>query len=164
MRLPPFLFQPTAQRRRKSMSTKVKSAAEIAAKWGRVTPGRATEYGAETPASAADWETKTLASKAAFQGAVTAGNIAEMFAGGVRKAGAAKFARKVTEVGINRFGQGVTAAIADMQTGMDPMVATIASVTPPARQPRGSAANLQRVSAYADALHAKRLALRAAGK
>ncbi len=146
------------------MATKVKSAAEIAAKWGRVTPGRATDYAAETPGAAADWESKTIGAKAAFQAAVTAGNIGDMFAGGVRKAGAAKFARKVTEVGVNRFGQGVTAAVTDMQTGMDPMVATIASITPPARQPRGSAANLQRVSVYADALHAKRLSLRAAGK
>lgn len=146
------------------MSTKVKSAAQIAEKWGRVTPGRATEYASETPSAAAEWEAKTLASKAAFQGAVTAGNIGDMFAGGVRKAGAAKFSRKVTDVGVNRFGTGVTAAIADMQSGMDPMVATIASITPPARQPRGSAANIQRVSVYADALHAKRLSLRAAGK
>ncbi len=146
------------------MATKVKSAAEIAAKWGSVTPGRQQYYAAETPAAAADWESKTIAAKAAFQAAVTAGNIGDMFAGGVRKAGAAKFARKVTEVGAGRFGQGVSAAVSDMQTGMDPMVATIASVTPPARQPRGSAANLMRVSAYADALHAKRLSLRAAGK
>ena len=146
------------------MATKVKSAAEIAAKWARVTPQRQADYAAEPPGSAADWESKTLAAKAAFQAAVTAGNIGDMFAGGVRKAGAAKFARKVSDVGAGRFGQGVIAAVSDMQTGMDPMVATIASITPPARQPRGSAANLQRVSAYADALHAKRISLRAAGK
>ncbi len=145
------------------MSVKVKSAADVAAKWGQVTPGRQAYYASETPAAASDWEKNTQAAKASFQAAVTAGNIGEMFAGGVRKAGAAKYARKVTDVGINRFGQGVTAAIADMQNGVAPMLETIAAQTLPARQPRGSAANLQRVQVIADALHKKRLALRAAG-
>ena len=145
------------------MAVKVKSAADVAAKWAQVTPGRQQYYASETPAAASDWEKNTIAAKASFQAAVTASNIGEMFSGGVKKAGAAKYARKVTDVGINRFGAGVTAAVQDMQSGISPMLETIAAQTLPARQPRGSAANLQRVQVIADALHKKRLALRAAG-
>ena len=145
------------------MAIKTKSAADAAKKWGEVTPGRQQYYASETPAAASEWESKTIAAKAAFQAAVTAGNIGEMFSGGVKKAGAAKFSRKVTDVGINRFSQGVTAAVTDMQTGIEPMLATIAALTLPARAPRGSAGNLQRVQIIADALHKKRIAQRAAG-
>jgi hypothetical protein len=43
------------------------------------------------------------------------------------------------------------------------MLSTIASLTLPARAPRGSSTNLDRVRVIADALNKKRLALRAAG-
>jgi hypothetical protein len=145
------------------MAIKVPSAADAAKKWGEVTPGRQGYYEAGAKAAGADWEKNTVDASKAFKAAISAGNIEQMFAGGVKKAGAAKFVRKVTDVGAARFSQGVTAAVGDMQTGIEPMLATIAGVTLPARQPRGSAGNLQRVSVIADALNKKRLALRAAG-
>jgi len=145
------------------MAIKVPSAAEAAKKWGEVTPGRQGYYEAGAKAAGGDWESQTVAAAAAYKAAISAGNIQQMFAGGVKKAGAAKYTRKITDVGASRFSQGVTAAVGDMQTGIEPMLATIASVTLPARQPRGSAGNLQRVSVVADALNKKRLALRAAG-
>ena len=145
------------------MSIKVPSAAEAAKKWGDVTPGRQGYYEAGAKASGGDWEKNTIDGAKAYKAAISAGNIEQMFAGGVKKAGAAKYVRKITDVGANRFSQGVTAAITDMQSGIEPMLATIASVTLPQRQPRGSTANLQRVAAVADALNKKRLSLRAAG-
>jgi hypothetical protein len=50
-----------------------------------------------------------------------------------------------------------------MQSGIEPMLATIAGVTLSPRQPRGSAANLQRVQQVADALNKKRLSQAAGG-
>lgn len=145
------------------MATRVPSAAEIAAKWAKIAAQRSPEYQAGVTGAGSTWETNAKAAKAAFQAGVTSGNIGQMWAGGIARAGGAKYERKATGVGKDRYSGGVTAAQGDMQTGMDPMVATIAGVTPPARQPRGSAGNLQRVAAYANALNAKRLALRAAG-
>ena len=145
------------------MPTKIASASEIAAKWAEVTPGRQKYYETATPAAASDWERETKAAAATFQAAVTAGDIGRRFSGGVGKAGAAKFARKVTEVGVGRFGPGVRAAQSDMSSGFDPFVATIASVSPPARGPRGDPGNLDRVRAYAEALSKKRLSLIGAG-
>jgi len=142
---------------------KTKSAADVAKKWAEVTPGRSAYYQAGASSAGPDWEKNTTDAALNFKAAVTAGNIDKLFAGGVKKAGAEKYARKVNEVGVARFGQGVTAGAGDYQTGMDPMLATIQGLTLQARQPRGNVANLQRVAQIADALHKKRLALRAAG-
>ena len=145
------------------MAISVPTAAEAAKKWGDVTPGRQGYYQAGAAAAGPDWEAKTIAAASAYKSAISAGNIGQMFAGGVKKAGAAKYARKINDVGAGRFSSGVTAAVSDMQAGIEPMLATIAGVTLSARQPRGSAANLQRVQQVADALNKKRLSLRAAG-
>ena len=145
------------------MAIKVPSAADVAKKWGDVTPGRQAYYQAGAAAAGSDWESKTLAAANSYKNAISAGNIQQMYAGGVKKAGAAKYTRKINDVGAGRFSSGVTAAITDMQSGIDPMLATIAGLTLPARQPRGSAANLQRVQVVADALNKKRLSQAAGG-
>lgn len=145
------------------MKVKVKPLTEVADKWADVTPGRASYYEAGASVAGTDWETRALAAAAAYKAAVSAGNIDKMFAGGIRKAGAEKYNRKIVDVGASRFGPGVTAAKADYSSGIAPMLDELAKIDLPARQPRGSSANLQRVAAIADALHKKRLALRAAG-
>ncbi len=145
------------------MATDVKSAAEIAAKWARVTPQRSADYEAGASTAGAKQNANAIAAAKNYQAAVTSGNIDKMFAGGLRKAGADKYNRKVKDVGVSRFGPGVSAALSDMASGMAPMVETIAAVTPPARAPRGDAANQQRSIVYQVALNKKRLALRAAG-
>lgn len=142
---------------------KVKPLADVAKKWGEVTPQRSGYYQAGAAAAGSDWEKNTLDAAANFVAGVTQGNIGKLFSGGVKQAGAAKYTRKVNDVGAGRFSTGVTAGVQDYQTGMDPMLSTLASITLPARQPRGSVANAQRVTAIMDALHKKRLALRAAG-
>jgi hypothetical protein len=142
---------------------KVKPLADVAKKWGEVTPQRSGYYEIGALAAGSDWEKNTGDATANFVAGVTAGNIGRLFAGGVKNAGAAKYTRKVKDVGVSRFSQGVTAGVPDYQSGIDPMLSTLASITLPARQPRGSVANAQRVTAIMDALHKKRLALRAAG-
>ena len=145
------------------MAIKVKSATEVADKWAQVTPGRQQYYQAGAEGAGQDWETNTGAAKANFQAAVSAGNIGNLFAGGVKRAGAAKYTRKVKEVGAARFASGVTAGKVDYASGIEPMLATLAGLTLPARAPRGSESNLARGRAIAVALNQKRLALRAAG-
>jgi len=144
------------------MTIKVKTAADAAKKWGDVTPGKAAYYEAGVAGSGQDWQNNTIAAAAAYKAAVSASNIQAMFSGGVKKAGADKFQRKASGVGKDRFGAGVTAAISDYQTGIDPMLQTIGALTLTARQPRGSESNLTRVREVATALTKKRLALRAA--
>ncbi len=142
---------------------KVKSAADVAKKWAEVTPSRAAYYESGAVGAGDDWAKNTEAASAQFKAAVSASNIDQLFRGGVKKAGAEKYNRKVKDVGTQRFGQGVSAAAGDMQSGIAPMLDTIAGLTLQPRQPRGSEANLARVREVATALHKKRLALRAAG-
>ncbi len=145
------------------MATKIASAAEIAAKWREVTPTRQRFYAENTPAAASDWESGALAAASTFQAAVSTGDIGRRFAGGVRKAGAAKFARKVTDVGAGRFSAGVQAAVQDMQSGFEPYQQVIASITPSKKGPRGDSGNIARVTDYTVPLAKKRLSLLGAG-
>lgn len=145
------------------MAIKIKPIADIAGKWAEVTPGRAGYYEAGASVAGADWEKGATAAAANYKAAISAGNIGQMFTGGIKRAGSAKYERKVKAVGTARFGQGVTAAVPDFTAGFDPFVSTIAGLTLPARAPRGSAANIQRVTVIAAELNKKRLALRAAG-
>jgi hypothetical protein len=145
------------------MPIQVKSAADAAKKWTDVTPGRQAYYQAGVATAGASWVSNTQAAAGAYDAAVKSATIKQMFAGGVRKAGADKYQNKAVTLGAPRFAQGVQAAGNDYQQGVDPYLQTIAGLTLQARAPRGSAANLQRVSQIATALNAKRLALRSAG-
>jgi len=137
---------------------KVPSAAEIAKKWVDVTPGRSTYYESETPKAASDWESGASGAAGTFKTAIQAANIGTLFAGGVKKAGAAKFARKVKDVGVARFGPGVSAAQPDMSTGVTPYVDELGKIEIPERGPRGSPGNYTIVSKIGDPLHKRRLA------
>ena len=142
---------------------KVKPVAEVAKKWADVTPGRSSYYEAGAVVAGADWEKNAAAAKGAYKAAVTAPNIDDMFAGGVKRAGAAKYERKIKEVGVARFGPGVTAAEVDFTENVAPFLDEISKITLDPRQPRGSDANYKRVQQIGATLHKKRLALRAAG-
>ncbi len=142
---------------------KAPAASEIAAKWAEVTPGRSGYYEAGITSPSEDWERNTVAQATAFKSAVQAGDIDKRFSGGVHRAGTAKWQRKAKDVGVGRFGTGVSAATADMAAGVEPYVSVISATELSARKPRGDPGNLDRVKQISSALHAKRLALIGAG-
>ena len=135
---------------------------DVVKKWVEETPRRSAYYEKETPKAAELWENNALLAAATYKTAIQATDIDARFKGGVKKAGAAKFKRKVIDVGIARFGPGVTAAKTDYDSGVDPYLAELANIEVKARGPRGDVNNLERVKAIMDALHKKRLALLAA--
>ena len=141
----------------------IASAEEIARKWKEVTPGRASYYEAGAVVAGDEWEKGTKAGADAYLSAVTAANIKQLFLGGVGRAGAGKYERKVKDVGVGRFSTGVQAAETDMREGFAPFREVIAGVTLTKRQPRGSLANWERSKEIGVPLNKKRLALRAAG-
>jgi len=136
----------------------VPAAADIAKKWGEVTPGKSAYYEAETPKASALWEANTKLAKGTFKTAVGDPKIGDRFEGGV-KGKAAKFARKVTDVGIARFGPGVSAAVTDMSEGFSPYQSVLAGIEVPDRGPRGTDTNYDIVKKIGGPLHAKRLAV-----
>jgi hypothetical protein len=136
---------------------KVPDVSTVSDKWATVTAGRSANYktGVE---NGKDWATAAANAVNNFVAGVTSGNIGTKYTGGVRSAGSEKFKRGVADKGVNRFSAGVTAGKTDYATGMAPVLATIGATQLSDRQPRGSAANYQRVQQIGDALHAKRLA------
>lgn len=145
------------------MPLRVKAIAEAAEKLVSRAQAASGEYAREAAASGDAWATNTQAARDNFGQAITAAGIKDRFARGVAKAGAAKFTRKIREVGADRFAPGVAAGKVDYQANAEPFFATIAALTLSARQPRGSAANYGRVNEVGKALNAKRLALLGSG-
>ena len=140
----------------------VKSAADIADKWAEVTPARAGYYEAEAPAAGGKWEEHTSAAGGTYKAGVSVAGIEKRFVGGVKRAGAAKFSRKVRDVGVARYGPGVAAAKEDMSKGIADYVAALDGYEIPDRGPRGSPANYAISQKVGSMLHAKRLAVLAA--
>lgn len=141
------------------MAIKVKPIEASTTKWSE-NAGRAAEaFATEAEASADIWARNTAAASDTYGSAISAPGIKERFRRGVARAGAAKFARKIRDVGRDRFAPGVAAASVDYKTGVEPYFATLASLTLAARKPRGDPANYHRVEQVGKALNAKRLAL-----
>ena len=145
------------------MAIKVKPIEASTTKWSENAARAATEFGANAEAAAEDWARNTAGAADNFHMAITAAGMKERFRRGVVKAGAAKFARKIREVGRDRFGPGVAAATPDYKAGVEPFFSTIAALTLSPRKPRGDPANYNRVQEIGKALNAKRLALLGAG-
>jgi len=142
---------------------RVKDAGAAATKWGENAGRAAEEFATNAEAAAEDWARNTQAAADTFHQAVTAAGMKERFRRGVARAGSAKFARKIRDVGRDRFAPGVAAASGDYQTGVEPYLATIAGLTLSARKPRGDPSNYRRVEEIGKALNAKRLALLGVG-
>jgi len=140
----------------------VKSASDIATKWAEVTPARAGYYESEAPAAGAEWEANTAAAGGTYKAGVSVAGIEKRFVGGVKRAGAAKFARKVKDVGVSRYAPGVAAAREDFAKGFADYAALLEGMEIPDRGPRGSPGNYAIVQKVGDALHKKRLAVLAA--
>ena len=141
------------------MAIKVTSASDAADVWASGARARAPRYATNAPAAAQDWQNNTVAAAGNFKSAVTAANIDKMFAGGVARAGAAKYQRKTAGVGKDRYASGVDAAKSDYSNGVSPYLDTIKGLSLPAKKVRGDPGNLDRVKAVAVALNQKRIAL-----
>jgi len=141
----------------------VPTAESVAKKWGDVTPGRAGYYESNATVAGAAWETGAAAASKAYKAGVTVADIDKRFTGGIKKAGASKYNRKVKDVGVGRFGPGISAAVPDMKDGVAPYLAEIANVELKERGARGDVTNYMRVQAIGEALHKKRIASLAAG-
>jgi len=145
------------------MPIPVKSIDASTSKWSENAGRAATEFATNAEAAADLWARNTAGAADNFHMAVTAPNMKERFRRGVTKAGAAKFARKIRDVGRDRFGPGVAAATDDYKVGAEPYFSTIAALTLSPRKPRGDPANYNRVMEIGKALNAKRLALLGGG-
>jgi hypothetical protein len=135
---------------------------EAATKWSEEAPKRQVYYEKETIGKGSVMEANARAAASTYKAAVSAADIDKRFSGGLKGSGA-KFDRKVKDVGVSRFGPGITAAKPDYETKVGPYLAEIAATDVPARKPRGDPGNWDRSRKIGEALNKKRLALAAAG-
>lgn len=120
------------------MAIDVKPVAEVSKKWGDITAQRGGYYEAGASNAGAKQNAKAIEAAANYKAAVSASNIDKLFTGGLKAAGAEKYNRKVKDVGVQRFGPGVQAAVKDYNDAVQPYLETIASVPLPARLPRAT--------------------------
>ncbi len=139
-------------------AVRVKDLAGSAQRWTTRASGAASEYATEAQAAGDRWQTNTGASASVYFQAVSMSGIQDRFRRGVQKAGAAKYTRKIADVGQSRYSQGVQAATDDWRSGFEPFANTIAALTLPQRRPRGDPGNIERVRVVAQALNARRMA------
>ncbi len=142
----------------------VKSVDQIAEKWARVTPGRATDYEAGVRSPRKDWADEAASAEPAFAAGVQDAISRKAYSGGVKRAGTEKWQRKALGVGTGRYGPGVTAAEGDMKEGITPFIDEIRRTELPKRKAKGDPGNIERVKKIADALHKKKLAMQAGGR
>jgi len=131
----------------------IRSAAEIAEKWARVTPGRSADYAAGIENPKKDWEAASSAAADAWADGVSQAASEGRYERGVKAAGTEKWKRKAKELGVNRWPAGVSAAKNDYEKGFAPYRDIIERITLPPRRPKGDPANIDRVRIIAQALH-----------
>lgn len=132
----------------------VKPVSVSSAKWVSRAGQAAGDYarGVQNPRNS--WEQATSDAAAAHAAGIQQAISENRFEKGVQAAGNAKWQRKATTVGAQRFGPGVSAAKADYEQGFAPYTSVIQGVTLAPRGPKGDPRNYERVKAIGDALHA----------
>jgi hypothetical protein len=136
---------------------KIRSVEDIANKYARVTPGRATDYSDGVKAPKKDWKSETSAAKDSWAQGVQEAVGRGAFEKGVSKAGTEKWQRKAVDVGVPRWGAGVTAGKDDYKNGFAPYQSTLAALELPAKGAKGDPRNFDRVVKIGTALHAKKI-------
>lgn len=133
----------------------IPSAAEIAAKFIRVTPGRQQDYddGVRNPKK--DWAGETAGAEPNYEESMKKAMQRKAFGKGVRNAGTAKQQAKTIQKGVEqgRWAGGVAIAEPEMAAAMEPVVRVLESVKLPPKFGKGDPRNYDRVKAIGTALH-----------
>lgn len=131
---------------------KVPTAAEIAAKWSRVAPGRQADFEAGVKDPSVDWQRGAAAAAGSYEAGVQEAISRQAFQRGIEATGNDRWRRNTAEKGAARWGAGVRAAEKDMEAGFAPYREAIERVVLPPRRPRGDPQNIERAAAMAKAL------------
>jgi hypothetical protein len=131
----------------------IKPIAQSSDKWVRRAGQAAPDYqkGVQNPRTS--WQEATTAAADAHAQGVQQAISENRFEKGVAKAGNAKWQRKASTVGAQRFGPGVAAAKGDYEAGFAPYANVIQGVTLAPRGAKGDPRNYERVKQIGDALH-----------
>ena len=137
----------------------MKTASQAGMKWATRAGGASTDYGEGARTTDKDQAAKAIAAKAIYQQALTESFGRDAYAKGLSKSGKAGWLRGVEEKGITNFATGVTSpgALAKYQAESAKYDGARRASDSIARGPRGSAQNINRVTAVVNALRAAKV-------
>jgi len=121
-------------------------------KWQRRAAVAGVDYQAGVTNPRRPWADAAVAAGANYRTGVTQAANAGRFEAGIKSVGEDKWKQRSVKVGPGRFAEGVAVAKPDWEAGFRPYQETLSALTLPARGPKGSPANLQRVQAVSTAL------------
>lgn len=136
---------------------KVRDAAASATKFKNNASAAQPAYAAAVANAGPTWAAATKAAEGTYEQGVQQAIAQKRFGAGVNQTSQNKFQTRASGVGPSRYSTGVNGAADAWATGTQPYLATLASLTLPARGVKGSQQNIDRVKAVADALRAKKL-------
>jgi len=139
------------------MAIKVRDAALSAKKFTTNASAAQPAYATAVASAGPAWAAATKAAADTYAQGVQQAISQGRFAQGVNANSQNKFQTRAAGVGPSRYGTGVLAAGDNWQQNTQPFLNVIASLNLPPRGVKGSPQNIQRVSAVADALRAKKL-------
>ena len=131
----------------------------IATKWNQRASAAAPAYTAGVNNPRTDYATAAVGAEPTWEQGVTAAIGRKAFAAGVKRVGTTKWQAAAAGKGSQRYPGGVAAGQSNYQSGVTPYLQVLSTLSLPARGPKGSANNTQRVSAVDTALNSKKMSI-----
>lgn len=135
-------------------AAKVPPINDVAAKFARNAQNAQPDYEAGVKNPSVSWATASGAAQGSYEAGVQQAITRKAYGKGVAAAGDARWSKGAVEKGPVRYAQGVGLAQGDYAARMAPVLDVISRVDLPPRGPRGSAANLARMTPIPQALAA----------
>ena len=134
-------------------------ASNASTKWQQRAGSSGGDYAQGVQSTDKDQAARAIAAKGIYQQALTDSFGRDAYAKGLQKSGKAGWQAGVAEKGVNNYGTGVSAAasLSKYQTNSGKYDGARKAADTIARGPKGSAGNLQRVTAVVNALHAAKV-------
>jgi hypothetical protein len=131
---------------------KTKGVTNTVDKWQRRSAVAAPDYTNGVNNPRVPWDQATKAAEANYRAGVTQAATEGRFGKGVARVGNEKWVKGATVKGPARFVEGVTVGAPNFQDRINQVLTTIEGVTLPARGPKGSPQNYQRITPIGEAL------------
>jgi hypothetical protein len=139
------------------MALNVKDAATSAAKFVSRAQAAGPAYTSGVANAGSSWQAATAAADSAYSAGVQTAITSGRFKNSITSNAASKFVTNASGKGSQRYPQGVAAAGPAWQSGVQPFLSALSSLTLPPRMPRGDPGNINRVSAVTAAMRAVKL-------
>lgn len=139
------------------MAIKVKDPGTVANKWSTRAQGAVNDYKAGAASPKQSQSAAAVAAAPLWQQAVQSPAALAAFTAGLNKAGDQGWLAGVNNKGAARYAGGITAGLQKFTNNITPFLQAISAINLPPKGLRGSAQNIQRVAAIAQALHSLKL-------